>query len=323
MSGNYNRYSPSADVKLGDTIVVSTHFETSKGDVFSLAINKCWLSDHPAADKRTINNENWLLYEGCPSDFKIDGSENYNNVSLLPKLSEGYGPSFTFDITRRHASGMNKMYIKCLIGLCSSIKGFETIAECVDPSTSCQRRKNATTGPYVNNDHVAPTAQQLVLRGPLRVLQPLTKLPQLNNNPSNQQQPTEIDLSEKVLSDYSNRNLLPDSGNNDNINILNEKGKPPMHHSSAVMVGVPLEIAIAVALASLVIGAALTGILCCVHHKKSAPKLAWRNGDVIDPSTEGSELQSMIASPSLQPQFLHHHSSQQNHHHNGHAIIST
>lgn len=45
---------------------------------------------------------------------------------------------------------------------------------------------------------------------------------------------------------------------------------------------------------------------------------AWRHGDVIDPSTEGSELQSMIASPSLPPQLLH-----TPHHHNGSAIIST
>jgi hypothetical protein len=80
----------------------------------------------------------------------------------------------------------------------------------------------------------------------------------------------------------------------------------------------------AIALVSFVIGASLTGILCCIHHKKSAPKMmrhgdeAWRHGDVIDPSTEGSELQSMIASPSLPPQLLH-----TPHHHNGSAIIST
>ena len=122
-----NRYSPAADVKMGDKIVVSTHFDTRKGDVFSLAINRCWLSDHPAADKRTINKENWLLYEGCPLNLNVEGSESYNNVSLLPNLSEG--PSFSFDITRRHTRGMREIYVKCLIGLCSSIKGFETIAE--------------------------------------------------------------------------------------------------------------------------------------------------------------------------------------------------
>jgi hypothetical protein len=84
------------------------------------------------------------------------------------------------------------------------------------------------------------------------------------------------------------------------------------------MVGVPLEIAVAIALASFVIGASLTGILCCIHHRKLTPKMM-RHGDVIDPSTEGSELQSMIASPSLQPQLLH---TARHHHHNG-SVIST
>jgi hypothetical protein len=236
------------------------------------------------------------------------------------KLSNGYGPSFTFDITPQHGQRrMRNMYIKCLMGLCTSLNnGFGNIAKCVDPSESCYGRTNATTGAVINSDHVTPTAQQFVVRGPLHVIQPVvktsTKTPLI---PS-----TEIDLSPKVLTDFTDRELLPGSDNNDKTVVLDENGKPPMHHSHAVMVGVPLEIAIAVALASFVIGAALTGILCCIHHKKSVPKMAWRNGDVIDPSTEGSELQSMIASPSLQPQLLHHHSSQHQHH-NGRAIIST
>ena len=125
-----SRHSPAADIKIGDKIVVSTYFETSKGDFLSLAINKCWLSDHPAADRRTINSDNWLLYEGCPPDMmSIEGSENNNNVTLLPSIKDGYGPSFTFDITSQHARRMRNMYIKCLIGLCSSIKGFGNIAE--------------------------------------------------------------------------------------------------------------------------------------------------------------------------------------------------
>lgn len=139
-----------------------------------------------------------------------------------------------------------------------------------------------------------------------------------------------MELLPKVLNDYTPNNNNPDvlqgvseKGNN-NVESKNDESKAPLHHSHAVMVGVPLEIAVAVALASFIIGAALTGILCCIHHKKSAPKMmrhgdeAWRHGDVIDPSTEGSELQSMIASPSLQPQLPH-----RSHHHNGSAIIST
>jgi hypothetical protein len=38
------------------------------------------------------------------------------------------------------------------------------------------------------------------------------------------------------------------------------------------MVGVPAEIAVAIALASFVVGAGLTGLLCCVHHRKTVPK---------------------------------------------------
>ena len=123
------------------------------------------------------------------------------------------------------------------------------------------------------------------------------------------------------MSDFSNKKSpRSDNSNNEESVLLNENGKPPMHHSHAVMVGVPLEIAIAVALASFVIGAALTGVLCCIHHKKSTPKLGgWRGGDVMDPSTEGSELQSMIASP-----HHHHHISQPQHtQHNGGAVIRT
>ena len=121
------RYSKAQEIKVGDKIKVSTYFET-KADIFSIAINKCWLSDHPAADRRTINNNNWLLYEGCPAD-QLLGYETNNVTLLLPDQSSGYGPSFTFDITPRHTKEMRNIYIKCSIGLCSSIKGFGNFAE--------------------------------------------------------------------------------------------------------------------------------------------------------------------------------------------------
>ncbi len=47
---------------------------------------------------------------------------------------------------------------------------------------------------------------------------------------------------------------------------------PGLHSSHVVMVGVPAEIAVAIALASFIIGAALTGMLCCIHHRKAVPK---------------------------------------------------
>ena len=131
--------------------------------------------------------------------------------------------------------------------------------QCVDPSTSCNGN-----APSVDNGHASPTAQQLILRGPLHIVPPVG-----NTAPRNPPtKSSDIDLSQKVLSDFSNKKSpRSDNSNNEESVLLNENGKPPMHHSHAVMVGVPLEIAIAVALASFVIGAALTVALCCIHHK--------------------------------------------------------
>ena len=45
-----------------------------------------------------------------------------------------------------------------------------------------------------------------------------------------------------------------------------------LHSAHVVMVGVPAEIAVAISVASFLIGAALTGMLCCIHHRKAMPK---------------------------------------------------
>ncbi len=51
-----------------------------------------------------------------------------------------------------------------------------------------------------------------------------------------------------------------------------QQHQPGLRSSHVVMVGVPAEVAVAIALASFFIGAALTGMLCCVHHRKAAQK---------------------------------------------------
>ena len=72
---------------------------------------------------------------------------------------------------------------------------------------------------------------------------------------------------------------------------------------------IPIEIGITIVLASFVIGAALTGVLCCMYYKKSTPeKGPLRNGDILDSSTEESEIQSMRSSPE---HTQDHHISQQ------------
>ena len=55
-------------------------------------------------------------------------------------------------------------------------------------------------------------------------------------------------------------------------NQQNSLESPVLHSAHVVMVGVPAEIAVAISIASFLIGAALTGMLCCIHHRKALPK---------------------------------------------------
>jgi hypothetical protein len=64
-----------------------------------------------------------------------------------------------------------------------------------------------------------------------------------------------------------------DNGNNQTAAGLSEE-TPSLHSSHVVMVGVSAEIAVVIALASFIIGAALTGLLCCVHHRRTMPKVS-------------------------------------------------
>ena len=59
------------------------------------------------------------------------------------------------------------------------ITSIHIILQCVDPSTSCHGTKNTTSsGSDSEQSHrVALTAQQLILRGPLRVIQPVKTPP--------------------------------------------------------------------------------------------------------------------------------------------------
>ena len=202
--------------------------------------------------------------------------------------------------------------------------------QCEDPSVSCVSRKTTNSGSAVNSNHIAPTAQQLVRRGPLFVKQNVVKLSSQNQLNSSFPFNNDLVTFPKVLMDVgytppNTENVLPTLGSEkgDPANVkktgdLEENNsEDPRRHPQGVMVGVPVPFAVAIALASFVIGASLAGILCCIHHRKSTPKVI-RHGDGVDPSTEGSELQSMIASPTLQPQFLHG-----SNHHNGTVAVNT
>ena len=98
---------------------------------------------------------------------------------------------------------------------------------------------------------------------------------------------------------FRGNNVTKSNSNIDEeIVTFNEIYKSRIHQYWSVIMEIPIEIGIAVALASFVIGALLTGMLRCIRYKKLTPeKGPLRNGDILDSSTEGSEIQSMRSSP--------------------------
>ena len=95
--------------------------------------------------------------------------------------------------------------------------------------------------------HVGPAAQQLTIAGPFNVTDK-----RLN-----------FGIGEKAV--FLPSNNVPE----DEITVSEA---PSLRSAHIVMVGVPAEIAVAISIASFIIGAALTGMLCCIHHRKAMPK---------------------------------------------------
>jgi len=233
----------------------------------SLMIEKCWLGNHPNANEpRSLINPNWLIYEGCPLN---------ENVTMFP-VPIGTNPGFTFQITNAH-SKMNQLYVFCLIGICTPNPGQSNgnIPKCVDPVKKCAS----------DEWHTSPAAQQLSRRGPLYVTIPKHEV-----------------TPEKALQTESGSKHVYDQQDQEE-----ELGSASLRSSHVVMVGVPAEIAVAISLASFLIGASLTGMLCCIHHRRAMSKTTHgRKYDGSDRIHENSELQSMIASPTLNGGVNHH-----------------
>ena len=98
-----------ATVSVGDQLKVETDFKTRA--FLSLAIEQCWIADHAHADERTVSEDKWLIYEGCPST---------PNVTMFP-LPLGTNPAFAFSVTDEHRK-MGKFYLFCIMGLCSPVQ---------------------------------------------------------------------------------------------------------------------------------------------------------------------------------------------------------
>lgn len=249
-----------ATVLLGDRLKVQT--DLASKSFLSLTVEQCWVSDNPSADRRFIEDYQWLISDACPSNA---------NVTMFP-TKMGANPAFAFEVTEAHRR-MGQIYLFCIIGLCSPIKSLTTgnLGLCVeDPTAKCSS----------DDWHIDSAALQLSRRGPLYV--------------TDRRLNVEIDTAN--VSGLKLTELDPDQ---------NSLESPVLHSAHVVMVGVPAEIAVAISIASFLIGAALTGMLCCIHHRKALPKSARNTG--TDNREGGSELHPMLSpqSPSItlaQPQ---------------------
>ena len=110
--------------------------------------------------------------------------------------------------------------------------------QCEDPTTKCSS----------DDWHIGSAAQQLSRRGPLYV--------------TDRRLNVEIDTA-----NFSGLTRLTEAPENQH-----SSESPVLHSAHVVMVGVPAEIAVAISIASFLIGAALTGMLCFIHHRKALPK---------------------------------------------------
>ena len=97
---------------MGDRLKVQTEFANA---FLSLSIEQCWVSDNPSADKRSVAQDQWLIYEACPTS---------TNVTMFP-TQPGSNPAFAFEVTEEHRR-MGQIYLFCIMGLCSPMKQLTT-----------------------------------------------------------------------------------------------------------------------------------------------------------------------------------------------------
>lgn len=251
-----------ADVALGDELKVMTAFDTKSP--LMLAIERCWISDNAEVDPNAVPKEQVLIWEGCPTESSV-------NVTMGSTHAK-QNPWFSFQVDES-IMGFGEFYLFCLIGLCSPVPLQRTgnLGSCRDPSDQCSSSQR----------HESPVAQQLSRRGPLRIFPYLKDA----SFPQDYEDHDEDYLLEVIS--VQNQTQLKDSS-------------AGLRSAQVLMVGVPTEIAVAIALASFIIGAALTGLLCCVHHRNYAAKIMRMRRN--ETALSGNELQSMMDSSFPQPQ---------------------
>jgi len=182
-----------------------------------------------------------------PTDIKLvmAGCPAHNAVTMNWDQSSA-NAGFSFKITEDMGKA-GKVWLQCRMGLCSatSAGAHGNIFRCEDPRKACSSSR----------PHRESSIQQVTVRGPLHIL-PVTR------NILGQIKPA----AEQVVQDNADQ----DEGDPDK----------PKHSPPGPLVGVTVEVAVAISLASFLVGAGSTGVLWFIHSKAEKVKtIQLRRGD--------------------------------------------
>jgi hypothetical protein len=210
-----------------------------------------------AIEQCWLSNTSYVTSHATPRDEMLisTGCPAKKGVSLLWDKGSS-NSAFSFKISPEFL-GQSKVWIQCRMGLCSATTAGATgnIRRCVDPQSDCQDR---------TKPHKESSVQQITVRGPLHII-PVTRHT-LGHSPAALAETADQRDSEQHGYTTQTRHTL---------------------------VEVPVEIAVAIALASFIVGAMSTGVLWFLHSRAMRAKSRRLRTSGL-PATDGAELQSMI-----------------------------
>lgn len=269
-------------VRVGQRLRVALDLPST---AFGLSAEKCWLSERASSDQDKVNENRLLVWDGCPP---TDPYSNVNNVEFVTSSTSPAFPAFAFDVTRQHLR-MRKIYIFCLVGLCKADKKQPgKIDMCLSRDERCG------SGPDHIKRHMSAQGQSVSRRGPIFVK------PAMSGNGGGG------DPFPAVVDSFDSPRDWADAGGGGGGQAAadeNDGGKsPPLRSSHAVMVGVPIECAVLMTVGCSIVCSVIAVISTWMYLTRKNNTKSLRasrfHGDVDTP-TEGSELQSMIASPTV------------------------
>ncbi|XP_057370668.1 transforming growth factor beta receptor type 3-like [Daphnia carinata] len=213
-----------AEVVFDETLHVRTWIDGVS--YIQIVTEKCWVSNSSDSEQppRLI-----LIRNTCPADLSVQ-------VRQIERGDTDGG--FSFHVSKDYAD-LGQLYIHCKLGLCSNqpskVQG--SLKMCIDPSQYCSGRH--VLKPFL--DESVSTAQQILVRGPLRMVAKATFAQQ-----------NKIGASGDVTTSPGS---LVTAGQNNGVTGTQQ----------VILVGVSTEVTVGIALASFVIGVGLTAILWCIH----------------------------------------------------------